>query len=251
MKADGIAVCISGQARISDQTKQSFIHFVLDPLRASFPQVDVHVHFWKNVHIGDKKRWNDGVQVGDDVIESWAREVGVTTLKVDEPINFFEREIKIKTPLAEAPIYESQHVSIENVQKAMRDAEAQRGNQYKFLIKTRSDLIYREPIRTEWLHRYHNRLIIPDREGHKWVGDTPPEPWQRSDWLPDQFWAGSRDAIDFLMGFRSNFTNRLLTPGRTNNIERLLFRYFRPYKSRWMIQRVPLLYKIEKTPNNR
>jgi hypothetical protein len=251
MKADGIALCISGQARISEQTKKSLIDFILKPLRDEFSQVDVHVHFWRNVYIGEKKKWSEGEKVDADVIDFWSREVGVTTLKVEEPINFFEREIKIRTPLAEAPTYESQHVSIEHVQKSMRDAEAQRGRQYKFLIKTRADLLYRNPIRPEWLHRYHNRLIIPDREGHKWVGETPPEPWQRSDWLPDQFWAGSRDAIDFLMGFRSAFNDRLLTPGRTNNIERLLFRYFRPYKTRWMIQRVPLLYRIENTPNNR
>lgn len=245
-----VAVCIAGQARITDAAKGAVMGRLLDPLRRSGMTVDLYVHMWSNQSF-DRKVWEEGIRIEDGMIRSWLEDLEPTEVRIQQPINFFNQPIRIQTPIKEAPTYESQYYSVEAVRNMMRKGEQRRGKRYDCLIKTRIDLIYREDFNPLWLLPGRSVLCIPDREGHKWDGDIQPPRWSSVGWMPDQFWSGSRDAVDFLMSFREAFNPAYVGAHGVNNIERMLYRYYRPHRKKWPINRIPFLYKIEKTANNR
>lgn len=245
-----VAICIAGQARITDAAKDAVTRRLLEPLRKSGMCVDVYVHMWSNQSF-DRKVWDEGMRLDDTSIRTWLADLQPADVHLQAPINFFKQAIRIRTPLREAPTYESQYYSVEAARNLMRRGEQKRGKRYDWLIKTRIDLIYRNDFDPSWLMPGRDVLCIPDREGHKWDGENQPPRWQSVGWMPDQFWSGSRDAVDFLMSFREDFHPAYVGAKGVNNIERMLYRYYRPHRKKWPIERIPFLYKIEKTANNR
>ena len=245
-----VAVCIAGQARLTDAAKAAVVGKLLEPLRRSGMAVDVYVHMWNNQSF-DRKVWEEGTRMDDAAIRTWLADLNPVDVHLQAPINFFKQPIKIRAPLREAPTYESQYYSVEVARNLMRRGEQRRGRRYDRLIKTRIDLIYRNEFDPSWLAERRDVLCIPDREGHKWEGETQPPRWSTVGWMPDQLWAGSRDAVDFLMSFREAFHPSYIGAREVSNIERMLYRYYRPHRKKWPIERIPLLYKIEKTANNR
>jgi hypothetical protein len=245
-----VAVCIAGQARLTDAAKAAVSGMLIEPLRRSGMDVDVYVHMWANQSF-DRKVWEEGQKMGFEEVKSWLAELRPSDISVQPPINFFNQPIRIRTPIREAPTYESQYYSVEMVRNLMRRGEQRRGRKYDLLIKTRIDLIYRNEFDPAWMRAGSGLLCIPDREGHKWTGENPPPKWPNVGWMPDQLWAGDRNAVDFLMSFREAFHPSYVGAHGVNNIERMLYRYYRPHRKKWQIERIPLIYKIEKTANNK
>lgn len=245
-----IAICISGQARITDVVMNSFRDMLHRPLCERFDNVDVFCHFWLNKSF-DRYSWDVGEPVTHETVYRAFDGIKNTNFQLECPVNFFERDCHISVPIKEAPSYESQYHSVLSARDMMIESERRRSIQYKFVIRTRIDLIFKEMFSPEWLGHAGNIVCIPDREGHKWRGDEPPKPWSHHNWVPDQFWAGGRRPVVHLMSFLEAFGNKIYRPHAKNNIEVMMHRHWNMLRPPCRIRRIPFLYKIERTTNNR
>jgi hypothetical protein len=245
-----VAICISGQARITDIVMNSFREMIHGPLYKHFGKVDVFCHFWLNKSF-DRYEWNYGEQITHEAVHRAFDGIPNTNFCLEDPINFFERKCIILAPIKEAPSYESQYQSLLRARDMMIESERGRSIPYKFVIRTRIDLIFKNIFLPQWLNNSDNIVCIPEREGHKWRGEEPPKPWSSQNWVPDQFWAGGRRPVVHLMSFLEGFGNKIYRPHMKNSIEVMMHRHLDRLRPSCRIKRIPLLYKIEKTTNNR
>lgn len=228
----------------------SFQDMLHGPLCKYFGQVDVFCHFWLNRSF-DRYGWNAGEPVTHEAVHRAFDGIPKTNFLLEDPINFFERKCRISAPIKEAPSYESQYQSVLRSRDMMIESERRRSIPYKFVIRTRIDLIFKDMFLPEWLNHADNIVCMPDREGHKWRGEEPPKPWSPHNWVPDQFWAGGRRPVVHLMSFLEGFDNKICRPHMKNNIEAMMHRHWNRLRPPCRIRRIPMLYKIQRTTNNR
>lgn len=245
-----ICICIAGQARINEVVLSSFRTSIWDPIVARFPETYLACHFWTNKTF-DRYRWEEGEAVDADQINTSFSYCSKKIIHTEPPRNFFVEQRKINVPLKEAGSYESQYFSLEKSKDAMQSLERDHNFRFDVLIKTRIDLIYRDIFNPSWIEQFKNTVAIPEREGHKWRGDHPPDRWNRSRWLPDQFWLGNRDSVEYLMSFRQSFKPSYFLRNEANNIEVMLKRHWTLRYPNKRPSCIPFLFKIERTTNNK
>jgi hypothetical protein len=174
-KGGRVAVCFSGQARISEKNIKYFIENIYIPFSFAGYDVDCFAHFWTYINesttlsrINNRKMnmelsgdFDNSVFDKIDYFKNTLKPVNIQLNKNLEEISEFKLD---KLPHPHAKGYNSQYLSIKLAAMLCNNHEIQNNFKYDYVVRIRPDISIMTPLNP--LKLDNNCICVPNTNAH-------------------------------------------------------------------------------------